>query len=73
MEGFGVPQGKRKRLVSVQIGAEETGLSEKTLRRYISTGRIHGYRLGPKLIRIDLTELDALLRPIPSATDGGGQ
>jgi excisionase family DNA binding protein len=65
-----VPAGKRKRLASVQIGSEETGLSQKAIRRYISTGRIHGYRLGPKLIRIDLNELDELLRPIPAA-DGG--
>jgi excisionase family DNA binding protein len=54
-------------LASVQIGSEETGLSQKTIRRYISTGRIRGYRLGPKLIPIDLNELDELLRPIPAA------
>jgi excisionase family DNA binding protein len=44
-------------------------VSEKTLRRYISSGRLTGYRVGPKLIRIDRAELDALLSPIPAGGD----
>jgi excisionase family DNA binding protein len=58
---------RRKRLASIQKGEDYSGLSSKTLRRYIAAGRIHGYRLGPKLLRIDLNELDDLLKPIPTA------
>jgi excisionase family DNA binding protein len=63
-----VPRGKR--FASVQDGAHYSGLSEKTLRRYISDGRLTGYRLGVRLLRIDLNELDQLFKPIPNA--GGG-
>ena len=63
-----MPRGKR--FASVQIGAQYSGLSEKTLRRYIADGRLTGYRLGARLLRIDLNELDALFKAIPTA--GGG-
>ncbi|MDQ1305876.1 MAG: hypothetical protein QG671_1708, partial [Actinomycetota bacterium] len=35
-----------------------------TIRRWISNGRITGYRMGPRLIRVDLDELAAMLKPI---------
>ena len=60
-----MPRGKR--FASVQIGSQYSGLSEKTLPRYISDGRLTGYRLGARLLRIDLNELDQLFKPIPTA------
>jgi len=36
----------------------------------IADGEIAGYRLGKRLLRIDLAELDSLMRRIPTA--GGG-
>ena len=39
-------------------------LCTKTMRRYISQGLLTGYRFGPRLIRVDLNEVDALLHPI---------
>lgn len=56
-----------RRWTSLTLGAEHIGVSEKTLRRLVASGRITGYRFGPRLIRLDLNELDAMLRPIPSA------
>jgi excisionase family DNA binding protein len=54
-----------RRLETVNVAAEYVGVHPKTLRKWISTGRLHAYRAGPKLIRIDLDEIDAmLLRPI---------
>lgn len=48
--------------------AQRIGVHPKTLRRRISEGRLTGYRLaGSRLIRLDPAEVDALLRPIPSA------
>jgi len=58
-----------RRFAAVSTAAEHAGVSEKTIRRRISDGSLPGYRLGPRLIRIDLNELDALLRPIPAAGD----
>lgn len=45
--------------------------STKTLRRRIADGSLTGYRMGPRLLRVDLNELDEILRPIPAA--GGGR
>lgn len=54
----------QRRLSSLPDAAEQYGVSAKTLRRYISAGRITGYRFGPRMLRVDLDELDALLRPL---------
>jgi excisionase family DNA binding protein len=59
----------RRRLVSLTAAAEYADVSTRTLRRYISRGRLTGYRVGPRLIKVDLHELDALARPIPTARD----
>lgn len=55
------------RRVKLSAAAEMYGISVKTLRRRISTGDLTGYRLGNRLILVDLDELEALMRPIPSA------
>ncbi|MBB1030507.1 helix-turn-helix domain-containing protein [Dietzia sp. SLG310A2-38A2] len=54
----------RRRMSSLPEAAEQFGVSVKTLRRYISAGRITGYRFGPRMLRVDLDELDALLLPL---------
>jgi excisionase family DNA binding protein len=61
------PLGK---LVSLATGAEHADVSIRTLRRYIADGRLTGYRMGPRLVKVDLAELDALARPIPTAGSG---
>lgn len=60
----------RQRYGSLAHGAEYLGCSEKHIRRLIASGAITGYRIGTRAIRVDLDELDALLKPIPTA--GGG-
>lgn len=60
-----------RRLESIQHAAEYLGVAEKTIRRMIARGDLTGYRAGPRLIRVDLNELDAMLRVIPTA--GGDQ
>ncbi len=60
----------RHRLESISNAAEYLGVCTKTIRRWIAEGRLTGYRAGPKLIRVDLNELDAMLHRIPTA--GGG-
>jgi excisionase family DNA binding protein len=77
-----MPQGKRfasvqegiqyhQRLASIREAAAYGAVSEKTIRRYISDGTLTGYRLGKKLLRVDLTEIDSLLKRIPTASGGG--
>ncbi|RZL77428.1 MAG: DNA-binding protein [Rhodococcus sp. (in: high G+C Gram-positive bacteria)] len=71
IQGETVPKNQtQRRLCSIPQAAEEYGVCSKTIRRYISAGRIVGYRMGPRLIRVDLDELDAiLLRPMATAGD----
>lgn len=58
-----------RRFASIQHTAEYADVNVKTIRRRISDGSLTGYRMGPRLIRVDLREVDALLRPIASAED----
>lgn len=58
----------KRRLVSVSQAAEHLSCSAKTVRRRIADGTLTGYRVGSRLIRVDLNEVDQLLEPIPSAT-----
>ncbi len=50
-----------RRLVSLNDGATYVGVHARTLRRYVAAGRITAYRVGPRLIKVDLAELDAQL------------
>ena len=55
-------------MASLTLGAEYIGVSEKTLRRMIASGAVSGYRVGPRLVRVDLNDLDAAARAIPAAS-----
>jgi excisionase family DNA binding protein len=57
---------RKKNYASVATGAICYSISEKTLRRWIAEGRLTGYRFGPRMIRIDLNELESLVKPIPA-------
>ena len=56
----------QRRIASINAAAEYAGVSTRTIRRYIAAGRLTGYRIGPRLIKINLAEVDALLSPIPT-------
>ena len=58
---------KPSRLASIRDASEYAHCAPKTIRRRIADGSLTGYRFGPRLIRVDLNELDAVLRPIPTA------
>lgn len=60
-----------RRLTSIQDAADYAGVCQKTIRRRIADGSLTGYRMGPRLLRVDLNELDAMLRPIPTVGGGG--
>lgn len=55
-----------KNLVTLDAAAEYLGVAPLTLRRRIATGSLRAYRLGPRIIRVDLSDVDALLRPVTS-------
>jgi len=55
-----------RRLVTIAQAANFAACNPRTIRRRIADGSLAGYRMGPRLVRVDLGELDALLRPIPA-------
>ena len=54
-------------LLTLPEAAELTKVSQKTIRRWISIGRIRGYRLGDRLVRVSAADLAAIATPIPAA------
>lgn len=54
----------RRRLARITLAAEYLDVSERTIQRWIADGKITGYRVGGKLVRVDLDQLENLVRPI---------
>ena len=54
-----------KKKITIREAAETFAVSPKTIRRYIETGRITAYRLGPKMIRLDPDEVAEQLLSTP--------
>lgn len=50
--------------VTIAQAAEARQVSARTIRRWISTGRLPAYRTGPRLIRINPADLSRLDRPV---------
>ena len=48
--------------------AEYLGVSPRSLRTYISHGIVTAYRFGPRIVRLDLNEVDAAFREVPTTT-----
>ena len=60
-------QASRRQYESVGDAAARVGVSTKTVRRWIASGQLAGYRVGPRLLRVDPDDLDRMLRLIPAA------
>lgn len=52
--------------ITIGETAEHFGVCTRTIRNWIATGRLTGYRVG-RLVRLDAAEVDALAAPIPTA------
>lgn len=49
---------RHPRWATVKETAEYVGLHHVSVRRMVADGRIRGYHLGPRILRIDLNEID---------------
>jgi excisionase family DNA binding protein len=49
--------------LSVQQAADYLGVNTRTVRVMLLDGRLQGYNLGPRILRIRLSELEAALTP----------
>ena len=61
-----------RRLAPLNDAADYAGVHPRTLRRRIADGALTGYRMGPRIIRVDLNEVEALLTPIPTTAGVAG-
>lgn len=53
-----------RRLDSITAAAAYAGVCTKTIRRWIANGQLAAYRVGPRLIKVDLDDLDTMFQPI---------
>jgi excisionase family DNA binding protein len=53
------------RLVPLDQAAADYGIHRRTIERWGADGKITLYKLGPKLLRVDVSELSAMIRPVP--------
>lgn len=60
-----------RRLVSINQAARLVDVSPRTIRRRIADSSLTGYRFGPRIIRVDLDEVESLFTPIPTAACWG--
>jgi excisionase family DNA binding protein len=57
----------RRRYARLAEAAEYLGCTDRTIRQMIADGRIRGYRSGTRLVRVDLNEVDAAMKPFGGA------
>lgn len=56
----------RPEYISPDEAAARWSVSRDTIRRLIASGQVTGYRLNRRIIRVDVAEVDAAFRPIPT-------
>lgn len=54
--------------VSLAQAADILGISVHTLRRRIAAGELPAFRTGRRIIRVRVSDLERLLRRVPSST-----
>ena len=57
----------RRRYVRIAEAADYLQVTDRTVRQMIADGRLTGYRSGQRLVRLDLNEIDAAMRPFGGA------
>lgn len=62
-----MPNSLRRRYVRIGEAAEYLGVTDRTIRQMIADGRLTGYRSGRRLVRLDLNEVDAAMKPFGGA------
>jgi excisionase family DNA binding protein len=50
---------RRPKYASMKTAAETYDVDQATIKRWIARGLIRGYRMGERLIKVDLNEIDA--------------
>ncbi len=62
------PETARRRYATLDQAGEYIGVTSRTIRQMIADGRLTGYRNGPRIVRVDLNEVDdRLMKPFGGA------
>ena len=61
-----------RNLITIADAAETCNVSSRTIRRRVADGSIRGFRIGPRLLRVDRAEVEKLLKPVPVTGHYGG-
>jgi excisionase family DNA binding protein len=62
---------REPRWASFKAASAYAGIPTRTLRDWVSRGRLPAYRIGPRQIQVDLNDIDAIRVRIPTAEPGG--
>jgi len=54
-------------LIGLPEAAERCDVSYRTVRRWVADGRLSAVRIGPRLLKVSITDLDALHQPVGGA------
>ena len=55
---------KKSAWLNLVEAGQYLGVSEGSIRRWISDGRLSAVRVGPRLVKVRLEDLDLLVQPI---------
>ena len=65
------PANRRERrhpeLIGLPEAADYCDVSYRTIRRWIADGRLNAYRVGPRLLKVSIADLDELRQPVGGA------
>ena len=57
---------QERELISIRDAAAYASVSVDTIRRRIADGTLTAYRMGPRLIRVKVADVDVMLHRIPT-------
>ncbi|MGX1805184.1 helix-turn-helix domain-containing protein [Nocardia sp. NPDC055321] len=64
-------RGPSGQLMSLRDAAALAQVDTKTIRRWIDRGHLAAYRMGPRLLRVERSELMTVAKPVPANFPGG--
>ena len=53
-----------EKTIPLEDAANACGVTILTMRRWITEGRLRAYRLGPRLIRVNTDDINAMFEPL---------
>ena len=53
-----------KKMISIEQAAEMYGVGRQTIRRLISDGEVPAVRVGKRVIRLDVNDLERAFKPV---------